>query len=299
MRQQYREIRLAMDTVKLIDKMNAIIESYQAQGFVLTLRQLYYQLVARDIVPNTEKSYKNVGEAANKARISGRMDWDAIEDRTRTVVTRNRWLNAAEVVRASAEQFHMDLWDNQPYRLFVVVEKEALAGVMQRPCYWHDIPMLAARGYPSVTVMRDMAIEQLAAAISHGQTPVLLHLGDHDPSGIDMSRDLEERLRMFIEGQNEDPDELIFKRIALNMDQIKAKKPPPNPAKSTDARFQSYRKLFGDQSWELDALEPAYLSQLIADEVANYADPDELEKRKKLIDRSKTKLLKLAANFKD
>ena len=97
----------------------------------------------------------------------------------------------------------------------------------------------------------------------------ILHLGDHDPSGIDMTRDNAERLADVFGGDVE------LKRIALNMDQIDEYAPPPNPAKVTDSRFEQYLLMYGAESWELDALEPSVINELIVNEVALLRD-DEL-----------------------
>jgi hypothetical protein len=105
--------------------------------------------------------------------------------------------------------------------------------------------------------------------VQAGQTPVILHLGDHDPSGIDMSRDIEERVGLFMDGTG---DSLQFERIALNMDQVTQYEPPPNPAKATDARYQKYVDLHGDECWELDALEPSILDALIEEKILGYRD---------------------------
>lgn len=90
---------------------------------------------------------------------------------------------------------------------------------------------------------------------------VLLHLGDHDPSGIDMTRDLGAKLSLL------DAHPFDIRRLALNMDQIEQQQPPPNPAKVSDSRYQSYVENYGEESWELDSLEPSYIAGLIRDEV--------------------------------
>lgn len=108
----------------LIDKANIIIAEYEGQGFKLTLRQLYYQYVSRDFIPNTMKSYKNLGSVINDARLAGLIDWNAIEDRTRQVVTVNHWDNPSDIVSACASQFRIDKWEGQKFRPEVWIEKE-------------------------------------------------------------------------------------------------------------------------------------------------------------------------------
>lgn len=297
MKQQYKEINLRRDTLDLIAFINRLISSYRAQGFTLSVRQLYYQLVARAIVENTEKSYKRVASIINDGRLAGLIDWDAIEDRGRDIVLRTRWESGASIVNAAARGYHMDMWDNQEHRVFVIVEKAALAGVLEGVCQKYDVPLLAARGYPSVSVLRELTLEHITPAINAGQYVTVLHLGDHDPSGIDMTRDLEERMTMFAEGDTADYDMLTIQRIALTMAQIDEKNPPPNPAKTTDARFRDYRRRYGDESWELDALEPSYLVNLVETSILGFVDQSSWDERSEHVESIRTKLTKTARNF--
>lgn len=276
-REKYQSFNFKDDTLDLIDTMNTIVEDYAGQGFTLTVRQLYYQLVARNVIANTERSYKRITSIANDARLAGLIDWDAIEDRTRSFLRRQRWESGAEILESAAGSFHMDMWENQENRVFVIVEKEALVGVLESVCRKYDVPVLAARGYPSCTVLREFAISDIIPCLNENLT--VLHFGDHDPSGIDMTRDLEDRLSLF----NRYPVHL--ERIALNMAQIQERKPPPNPAKITDSRFKDYAARFGEESWELDALPPQYLVELVEGEITKRIDDDKwAETRDKIAD---------------
>lgn len=293
--QQYLNFNFRDDTLALIHVINRIVEDYIRQGYVLTVRQLYYQLVSRDIVPNTEKSYKRITSVVNDARLAGLTDWDAIEDRTRSFIRRPNWADGAELLNACAKQFHMDMWENQTNRVFVIVEKEALAGVLERVCREFDIPLLAARGYPSGTVLREFVEFDVIPAIERGEQHVqILHLGDHDPSGIDMTRDLRERIELFA-GDYASGVEL--QRIALTMDQINDQRPPPNPAKTTDARFVEYRRKFGNESWELDALSPQYLNDLVRTHVEPFIEYDSWEEKKAEIKDIRDRISKVAQQF--
>jgi len=280
----------------MIAKMNGIIEAFMQKGFVLTVRQLYYQLVARDLIENSDKSYKRITSLVNDARISGEIDWDAIEDRTRAFERRQRWGSGRDILQASVDSFHMDMWENQPARPFVIIEKEALVGVLARTCRGLDVPLLAARGYPSGTVLREFAVEDILPNI-HDQRIVVIHLGDHDPSGLDMTRDLRERIEMFSEFDSHG-NEVEMRRIALNMEQIQARKPPPNPAKTTDSRFAEYRRKFGTKSWELDALPPEYLAELVSLEIRSCIDDDAWRVRQEYVEGVRSKLADTAKKFK-
>lgn len=296
MKQAYYHIRLGKDKLALIELINTLIDGYLAQGYTLSVRQLYYQLVARDIVPNTENSYKRVASIINDGRLAGLIDWDAIEDRNRDIELRTRWTSGGQIIQAAASSYHMDMWKGQEYRVFAVVEKAALAGVMAGVCRKWDIPLLAARGYPSVSIVRELTREHLMPAARAGQRCVMLHLGDHDPSGIDMSRDLQERVTMFMESYRRDWQ---LDRLALNMDQVEHYSPPPNPAKTTDSRYADYMDRFGDESWELDALEPSVLVRLIESRVSELVDPDIWEDRRQYVEDIRGKLQAAADNFED
>lgn len=259
MRIAYITKRFRGNSLDIIQRANAICADYRNQGYNLTLRQLYYQFVARDLIPNSQKSYKSLGSIINDARLAGELDWSYIEDRTRNMAGGGYgWENPAEIIEASASQFRYPMWERsgQLYRPEVWVEKEALADVVSQACSPWRVPYFSCRGYVSQSEMH-VAGRRMRRHFSEGHTPVVIHLGDHDPSGIDMSRDIEDRLAMFAER----PVQVL--RIALNMDQVEAYDPPPNPAKITDSRAEDYIERFGPESWELDALEPRVLTDLI------------------------------------
>jgi hypothetical protein len=269
---KYQNIKLRADSLKLVGQCNTIIKEYQAQGFVLTLRQLYYQLVSRDIIANKQSEYKRVGAILNDARLAGLIDWKAMEDRTRNVASVAHWASPQDIITQVARQYHIDKWDDQPTRPEVWIEKDALTGVIEGVCSELDISYFSCRGYTSQSEMWEAA-QRFIGYAKHGQTTRIIHLGDHDPSGQDMSRDIEERISGFMthHGYGGFFD---FTRVALNMDQIEQYKPPPNPAKSSDTRFEGYRAEYGDESWELDALAPSVFTQLIRNEVMTVRDEE-------------------------
>jgi uncharacterized protein (DUF2249 family) len=256
-------------TLALIESCNAIIADYKADGYTLTLRQLYYRLVAAALIPNTQKSYDRVGSIINDARLAGVIDWDAIEDRTRDLKSLTHWDNPAEIIAGAARSYRLDKWEGQTYRPEIWIEKEALAGIAQRTAQRNDVGLLACRGYMSQSEMHAAAL-RFIDYLKSGQAPIVIHLGDHDPSGIDMTRDNAERLEMFISHHLGRTIEV--RRIALNMNQIEEYSPPPNAAKVTDSRAAAYIKRFGGQSWELDALEPNVLDSLIENTILEYRD---------------------------
>lgn len=296
-------------STELLTHVIAIVDEYTALGFNLTLRQLYYQLVSRDIIPNTQKSYNSIGTLVSNARMAGMLDWDAIEDRTRRFITNNHWDNPNDILRGCASQYAIDKWADQKIRPEIYIEKEALAGVFESVCHELDVLFFACRGYTSQSTLwrAGRRVERYNDA---GQKVVILHFGDHDPSGIDMTRDVEERVAIFaslldtshveerrLDGYPDFSDNLEIRRIALNMDQIQQYNPPPNPAKMSDSRAQSYIAEFGMSSWELDALDPLTLQALVRTEVLALRDDTIWDAAVGREDESKASLRLMSENY--
>lgn len=263
--------------VATIATARAICEEYESQGYELTLRQLYYQFVARGLIPNSQREYKNLGTAVNDGRMAGLIDWRHIVDRTRSLAATVGWDGPADIIDGAARGYTENLWRGQDWYVEVWVEKEALAGVIQRPADRYQVPWFCCRGYVSQSEMW-RAAQRLRRKVNdgrHGRT-LIIHLGDHDPSGLDMTRDIQDRLGVF-------GARVKISRIALNLDQVEDQSPPPNPAKLTDSRAEGYIAEWGDQvmddsgeaqSWELDALQPAYLDDLISAEITTHLDEE-------------------------
>lgn len=266
----YIDKNFAPATLSVIKQARAIIDDYMAQGFTLTLRQLYYQFVARDLIANKQSEYKRLGSVMNDARLAGLVDWNAIEDRTRNLRRQPHWNSPQEILASCASQFAFDKWADQPCRIEVWIEKDALLGVVEPSCRDLDVPYFACRGYSSQSEQW-RAAKRFKKHSYAGQECVIIHLGDHDPSGVDMTRDNQDRLDIFL------PDMVTVRRIALNWNQIEEHKPPPNPAKLTDTRAKDYIARFGDDSWELDALDLRVIDGLIRSVVLEYRDEEAWE----------------------
>lgn len=253
-------------TLLIIDQANKIIKKYEAEGMNLTLRQLYYQFISGNLLENKQDSYRRLGKIISNARLTGLVDWSAIKDLTRNLRGTTHWTNPGQIVRAAARGFCLDHWEGQKYKPEVWIEKEALIGVIENICRELDVDYFACKGYVSQSEMWS-ASQRFELVYYNGQTPIIIHLGDHDPSGIDMTRDIFDRQDLFLK----DID-CPVERIALNMDQINKYDPPPNPAKLTDSRSEKYVQKYGNDSWELDALEPVVLRDLIKKAVLKYRD---------------------------
>jgi len=266
--EQFIEKRFNRKSRAVILQANEIIAEYQAAGFTLTLRQLYYQFVARGLLANKQTNYDNLGNVISDARLAGLIDWDAIEDRTRFLRGHTTYDDPADAIERLHERYRIDMWQGQKRRVEVWIEKDALIGVVQAVCNKWDVNYFACRGYASQSELYAAGKRIQARRYYGNQDSIVLHFGDHDPSGIDMTRDNEERLSMFAGRRVE------VKRLALNMDQVEEYNPPPNPTKLTDSRANGYIDAYGMESWELDALEPKVIAQLIEDNVQEELDFD-------------------------
>lgn len=267
----YEIKRFTAATSATIRQAEDIINEYQAQGFSLTLRQLYYQFVARGLIPNTERDYKRIGNIVSDARRAGLIDWNSIEDRTRFIRKLSNWSKPQDILESAKDSYHRDLWATQDKRIEVWIEKDALVGVIEVVCQENDVSFFSCRGYVSDSEMWRGAM-RMRGYTRNSQKIIVLHLGDHDPSGIDMTRDIEDRLNLF-----SGYADIEVRRIALTMEQIEQQNPPPNPAKMTDSRYAGYVAEFSDESWELDALEPQFISDLIRDEILEERDEEKWE----------------------
>lgn len=263
-------------------------------GGNLTVRQLYYQLVARGHIANSQKEYKRLVSALSDARKNGVFPLDLIIDRTRRVI-RGDFIRhdvsvecamdtAQDIVSTLPERLiNIAKWMGQPNHVSVWVEKEALAGVFEGPCAELGVSMFVCRGYPSISSLYEWArsvnevVDEFAELGEHIESINVLYFGDHDPDGWEIPRAAERTIRELCIGEAfyEVYDRVRFERVALNMDQIERLQPPPFPAKVSSSRYQSYvDEHETEMAWELDALSPPALRELIRSNVERLYDDD-------------------------
>lgn len=328
MKIKFRDVRLSKSNKEKLELVNSIIEEYQEQGYVLTLRQLYYQLVSRDVIPNKQAEYSKLSTLLKEGRMAGLVDWDAIEDRLRKPYTPASFESPKDIIKAAMQQFCLDRQDGQDNYLECWVEKDALSGVLKRVTSKYHVPILVNRGYSSVSSMYDSFV-RFEMALRARQKVKIIYLGDFDPSGIDMIRDIETRISEFLLGYesqryfpkffheayptkdeqwnyleelNEsngfigdrqkdaftlgdaiemynEPRRIEWVKdnfevipIALNKSQVEQYDLPPNPAKTTDPRSKEFIATHGNESWEVDALNPSILNNLLENSIKSFID---------------------------
>lgn len=300
MKQRFRDWNPSVDSIARVKQVNTIISQYKAQGLKLTLRQLYYQLVSRNLLPNTARSYKNLGSTVSDGRLAGLIDWEAIEDRGRRPRRPSEFDNLSELVDAAVASYRLPRWKGQTHYCELWVEKDALASILEPMASEYHVTMLVNRGFSSQSAMYEAAQRFMHGANQPESDyfddtrdvckPVLFYLGDHDPSGMNMVDDISKRLEMF--GVND----LDVQRIAITMAQARQYKAPPNVAKRTDSRFKEYVRQCGTTDcWEVDALPPNVLQQLITDAFEQVIDDDKMQAIKDQEEEDKLQLKDFAA----
>lgn len=274
---KFREVKLSMANIERLRLINSIIEEYQEDNLVLTLRQLYYQLVIRNVIPNKQTEYSKLSTLLKEGRMGGIVDWSAIEDRLRKPYTPASFENPREGMEALIDQYQLPRMKGQKHYIEVWVEKDALSGVLSRVTKKYHVPILVNRGYSSASSMYDSytRFKEFADELEDGEEGaiIVLYLGDFDPSGVDMIRDIKQRIEEFSKKHyRKFPFNII--PIALTQEQIKTYNPPPNPAKVSDPRAKKFIQQFGGTSWEVDALPPKVLNELLERNIEKYIDMD-------------------------
>lgn len=315
----------------------SIVREYRAQGYKLTLRQLHYQLVSNNWIVNHDTAYKKLGNILDDCRYAGVIDWNDIEDRGRQPYIPFSVDDLEEGLTVLKNSYRLDRQDGQDNYIELWTEKDALSGILRRSTEKYHIQLVVNKGYTSSSAIHD-AYSRIAEQIKAGKKVIILYFGDHDPSGLDMVRDITDRLRLFLSAgrQLRSNDELMekmyawwnkeeysiydlrsedfisdkcvdilmhdargdideaseqfdngqllkylldhnlfqVKHIGLTMEQIRKYKLPHNPAKLTDARAAKYVAQHGKMSWEVDALKPNVLTEIVEGHIEEYIDLD-------------------------
>lgn len=247
----------------------------EASDGPMTLRQLHYRFVAKNLIDNNEGQYSYLGEAVKEARIDGKIPWGYVDDRTRGthagdddhVSRRDYFENRHGWLKNAADTYELPRWTDQPGYVEVWVEKEALAGVFADACEPLGVTAFPCRGYPSVTALHEAAERLREAYHSEDRWCRILYFGDFDPSGQDIERNIRDELHDTFA-----LPAVEVERVALNRAQIDARGLPPQPAKRSDSRYEDFAESHGDMAVELDAIHPRELREMIREEVNDHFD---------------------------
>lgn len=251
----------------------AALEVFKQYDTALTLRQLYYRLVSKQLFANTINSYKRLSRIMVKAREEGDVPINCLEDRSRRILGRGdtSYVSAQDFLKRrlaslkeSYKDYKLPMWDIQPNYILVSLEKDALSRLVSDIANQYAVRTFPTRGYPSFTYVQRMA--RYMRNRLKGKPTVVLYFGDFDPSGVDIERDLSERLTKY------DAGNFMVYRVALTKDQIVKYSLPPMPVKKSDARSDNFVASYGNESVELDALDPNTLKLMVAQSIASYID---------------------------
>ena len=252
---------LRRSSLALADQIVTIIAEI---GPPMGVRQMFYQCVVRELIPNSRSGYRKVQRLLDLLRDSGDVDDDDIVDRSRPVHKAAMWGDAGELLAAAADQYRKDVWVTQPERVEVWLEKDALVGVVEQVTREFGVVLMPARGFSSRT-----GLYQAAERINDADKPTTIYyLGDHDPSGCDMDRDIQHRL---LEKFDAYP---TFERIAILDTDITTFNLPPQLVKNTDSRADKFTKKYGTKTVELDALPPDELRRRIEAAIRSHIDDE-------------------------
>ncbi len=275
-----------------LELINGILDNYRAQGLRLTLRQLYYQMVARDHIPNNMAEYKKIINLCTKGRMGGLIDWDSIEDRLRRPRLPYSADDPQDALEDIASQYRLNRQKGQDWNVEVWLEKEALSAIVGKVTSKYHVNLMVNRGYSSCTAMRDAH-----QRFERHENNIILYMGDHDPSGLDMIRDCDDRVSEFNDMHS--GYDLRVRHIALTMDQIEAFNPPPNFVKATDSRAGGYNDSFGEDCWEIDAIEPQDLTDTVENHIKDWIDLDKYDAVVDEEKEDKANLRMIAENYTD
>lgn len=277
----------------VVTYVNDVLSQYTIK---LTLRQVFYRLVAGYGYPNTTSAYTQLSKQLVKARERGDIDETRIEDRSREFLGEDYgWGSPEDFVTYRFETFlnsptyyARKMWTTQPEYVIVWVEKDALSRVISTVADQYNVTTCPSRGYASYTY-----IKEALARLPEDKHVTILHFADHDPSGIDMTRDVKER---FHDYSNID---LVIERIALTHDQVQHYELPPNPTKRADPRAEGYIAQYGNECWELDAIEPMELQRMVSEAIARHIDSNIWNQTCEQMQREKEELKKMFSSIKN
>jgi hypothetical protein len=227
----------------------------------MTVRQLFYRLVSHGIIAKTEAEYKNaVVRLTAELRLGSHVPYGWIADNTRWQRKPRTHSSLEEALRRTAETYRRSVWDDQDAYVEIWLEKDALAGVLYKVTSAWDVPLMVTRGFPSLTYLYEAA-----DIIREQDKPTFLYyFGDHDPSGLEIPRTVERRIREFV------PEaEITFQRVAVTPEQIQSMALPTRPTKRSDSRSKN----FEGESVEVDAIEPTTLRRMTEECITRHIDP--------------------------
>lgn len=250
----------------------------------MTVRQVYYQLVSRQVIENDRSQYQAVSNLLVDARRDGTIPWEWVEDRLRRPRAVPMWHGLEEFAETVRRAYHRNVWETQPDYLEVWLEKDALASIFEDALRHYGVTLCVGRGYDSWD-----SIHNAAQRYQCAESVTVLYFGDFDPSGEDMVRSLRDRL-----AELGSKPELI--KCALTLDDVERYNLPPDFAKASDTRRAAFVAKYGDMAVELDALPLSVLRDRLVEEVARRMDLAALAAVRRIEEGERARLVAMLAD---
>lgn len=283
------------ETQALIGQVLQVLDEYR-DYLPMTGRQIFYRLVGAHGYTKTEKDYSNLLEKLVRARRCGLVPWDAIRDDGVTSEGGGGWRSYESFVASVkhwADEFALNIQQDQPAVIELWCEAEGMVPQMiQASEPWH-VTVWSAGGFNSVTMKHDAALRIIERYQESNQTTILLHVGDHDPSGVSIFENLERDLGDFIRDYEEDPEILVCRRIAVTLEQAEAFQMDSAPPKRTDSRTANWE----GETYQVEAMTPAQLAQVVRDAIEADIDPEALEDTQERSETEQARLVEHVAGF--
>ena len=257
-------------TLVILAQIKTILDEYRAE-LPLTARQIFYRLVGAYSYPKNENAYERLTNMLVRARRSGRVPFESIRDDGASVLGCTHYEGEEdfyEHLRKLGENWEKNKLTNQGMDVRIYCEAAGMMPQIARVSHRYSVPVYSCSGFDSLTSKYDLTQDVSRAFTYKGRRTVVLHLGDHDPSGESMFSDgLVEDVHAFVGSiiSHKDPSDVVmFKRIALTAEQAMSYRLEPAPPKKTDSRT----KKWGTRpTYQLEALPPDVLAEMVGREI--------------------------------
>lgn len=261
-----------------------------ASPYAMTLRQLFYALVSSAAISKAEPAYGRLKRVMRDLREDGTVPWGWLVDHTRSVFAARTWEGLEGLLADSARLYRRDLMRQQEVAIQLWAESDSIGSVVAPVADRYTIPTFIGRGYSARGYLWNAARDAVAAHAA-GKDVHILHVGDHDPSGVDIFRDVEETLRLYVTAVESrlpvasvrrtfDEDDIAgstawleVERLALLPEQIEAHDLPVRPPKASDARTASFS---GPGAVEVEALPVEALLAIVEHAITDRIDTEAL-----------------------
>jgi hypothetical protein len=253
--------RMNSDSAAVVEAVRRVLEEYRAH-LPLTIRQVFYRLVALEVLGKTERDYKGLCEKVNRARRGLLVPFDAIRDDGLTHKPGHDFADLEDALGyfdRLARSARFDLQADQSCRLVLWCEAAGMVPQLQRVGARYGVDVVSSGGFDSLTAKHDMACQL-------GQAPhEVLHIGDFDPSGVHVFSSLAEDVNALASDLGLEP--VTFTRLAVTPAQIARLGLPTAPPKVTDRRAFD-----GAGTVQAEAIPPDELARIIGEALTSRLD---------------------------